>query len=152
MEEIGVFIRAYNVKSYIDRCLSSVLSQTYSDFALYIIDNGCTDGTSEILDQYAQRDARIRLTRYEHNKPNTYIFYQFIQEKDHPYIAVIDSDDWWEPNYLERLLAFMQSNELDISMTGTVDYVEETGISRVRRKVDRPVIMTQQEFAAQFPI
>lgn len=150
MEKIGVFLRVYNVRPYIDQCLSSVLSQTYSDFTFYIIDNGCTDGSSEILDQYAERDPRIRLTHYKQNNPDTYPFYQFIQEKDHPYIAILDSDDWWEPDYLERLLAFMQSNKLDISLTGTIDYFEETGISKVKRRVDHPVIITLQEFAAQF--
>lgn len=152
MEEIGVFVRVYNTKPYIDQCLSSVLSQTYSDFVFYIVDNGCTDGSSEILEQYANQDPRIRLTCYEQNNPDTYPFYRFIQEKNHPYIAILDSDDWWEPDYLEQLLTFMQSNRLDISLTGTIDYFEETGISKVKRRAERSIIMTQREFAAQFPV
>ena len=103
MEKLGIFMRVYNAKPYLEQCISSVLSQSFSDFDFYIVDNGCTDGSGEMLDRYAIEDKRIKLTRYDRNNPDTMPFYCLIQEKDHPYIAVLDSDDWWEPDYLARL-------------------------------------------------
>lgn len=152
MEKLGIFMRVYNAKPYLEQCISSVLSQSFSDFDFYIVDNGCTDGSGEMLDRYAIEDKRIKLTRYDRNNPDTMPFYCLIQEKDHPYIAVLDSDDWWEPDYLARLLTFMQENDLDISMTGTINYYESVNGSRINRKLERPVIMTQKQYAERYPI
>lgn len=152
VEKLGIFMRVYNTRPYLEQCISSVLSQTCSDFVFYIIDNGCTDGSSELLDRYAAEDRRIRLIRYEQNVPYVEPFFQMIQQTDHPYISVLDSDDWWEPDYLERLLSFMEENDLDVSITGNMRYYDSEHISCVDRKLDQPVIMTQRQFAEQYPI
>lgn len=59
--KITIVTMVYNSKSYIDECIKSVLNQSFKDFEWVILDNGCTDGTSEILRKYAKVDTRIKL-------------------------------------------------------------------------------------------
>ena len=152
VEKLGIFMRVYNTRPYLEQCISSVLSQTCSDFVFYIIDNGCTDGSSELLDRYAAEDRRIRLTRYEQNNPYMEPFFYMIQQSGHPYISILDADDWWEPDYLERLLSLMSAYDLDIAMTGTIHYYEASRTSRVDRSLSQPAIFSLQQFASQYPI
>lgn len=63
--KIIVYTRAYNTKPYLRQCIESVLNQTYSNFIYIIVDNGCTDGSSEIIEEYAGKDDRIRRIRFE---------------------------------------------------------------------------------------
>ena len=152
VEKLGIFMRVYNTRPYLEQCISSVLSQTCSDFVFYIIDNGCTDGSSELLDRYAAEDRRIRLTRYEQNNPYMDPLFYMIQQSGHPYISILDADDWWEPDYLERLLSLMSAYDLDIAITGTIHYYEASHTSRVDRSLSQPAIFSQQQFASQYPI
>lgn len=148
VEKLGIFMRVYNTRPYLEQCISSVLSQTCSDFVFYIIDNGCTDGSSELLDRYAAEDQRIRLTRYEQNNPYMDPLFYMIQQSGHPYISILDADDWWEPDYLERLLSLMSAYDLDIAITGTIHYYEASHTSRVDRSLSQPAIFSQQQFAS----
>ena len=60
MPKISVLIPAYNVEKYIARCLDSVIGQTFPDIEIIIVNDGSTDGTASIIDEYATRDSRIR--------------------------------------------------------------------------------------------
>ena len=63
--DITIYTQVYNTKPFLERCLSSVVNQTFGNFDYILIDNGCTDGSSEILRQYAKKDQRIKLIRME---------------------------------------------------------------------------------------
>ena len=116
MPKITIYTQAYNTKSYLDQCVSSVLSQTYTDFEYLLLDNGCTDGSSEILEQYAKRDQRIHLIKFEKNQRGQRLTLTN-QYATGEYYAVLDSDDWWELDYLERLIGFLECNSLDLAVT-----------------------------------
>ena len=62
---VSIYTQVYNTKSYLEKCILSVLNQTFPNFEYILIDNGCTDGCKEILEHYAAQDNRIRLIRYE---------------------------------------------------------------------------------------
>jgi hypothetical protein len=66
------------------------------------------------------------------------------------YLTVIDTDDWWEPNFLERMIGFLEENRLDIAITGVIDYVEKDDASWVKRKLDRPLVLTREQFAQSY--
>lgn len=153
MENFGtvtVCMRAYNTKPYLEQCITSVLNQTYTDLEYILVDNGCTDGSSEIMDRFAQEDGRIHLIRLEENQINL-LYHSVIEElATGSYLAFIDSDDWWEPDYLERLLTFLNKNDLDYAMTGTISYYEEERKHKVLRQVEQPVCFTTAEFAREY--
>lgn len=148
---ISVYTQVYNTAERdLRQCIESVLGQTYSNFEYIILDNGSTDGSTELLREYAQRDHRIKFTRLEPNFPS-FRFADVQHLIQGLYFTCLDSDDWWEPNYLERMLTFLQQNHLDLSLTGTISYYEESAQSTVLRKLDQPVVFTQTQFAQQYP-
>lgn len=154
MENFGtvtICMKVHNTKPYLEQCISSVLSQTYADFEYFLLDNNCTDGSSEIMERFAQKDSRIHLIRQEVNQPM--FFWQPFIEKfaTGRYLAFIDSDDWWDADCLERLLTFLNKNGLDYAITGTINYFEATHKHRVLRQVEQPVYFTPAEFARKYP-
>ena len=146
-----IFTRVYNTKPYLVQCVESILNQSYGDFEYIIVDNGCTDGSSEILRYYAERDKRIHLIRFEENQRGFWrkITRQFASGE---YLTVIDSDDWWEPDYLQRMIDFMETNQLDLAVTGTINYFDKDGSSRIMRKLDKQAFLTRREFAQRYPV
>lgn len=147
---ITVYTQVYNTKPYIRQCIESVLNQTFPYFEYYVIDNGSTDGCKEILEKYAAADSRIKLIRHEHNEiPPKGAQISREQGIGH-YYTTLDSDDWWEPNYLELLIDFAETNHLDIACTGTMMHVIENG-AQVSRKVNEPLILCREMFAVGLP-
>lgn len=123
---ITIYTQAYNVEKYIEQCIKSVISQTYHDFEWLLIENGSSDGTRDVIRKYAQLDDRIKVEYFEKNR--TGFANDYIQEKAKgEYIVKLDSDDWIEPDYLEKLLDPMEKQGADISICGAVDHEEETG-------------------------
>ncbi len=149
--KITIFTRVYNTKEYLRQCVSSVLTQSFSDFEYVIVDNGSTDGSSDLLEDFAASDKRIQLIRKKENRIGPWALEMTIDLAKGQYFTVLDSDDWWEPNYLERLIGFLEDNHLDLAVTGTCQYFEKTQTSQVMRKLQCPIILSQQEFAQNYP-
>lgn len=122
---ITIYTQAYNVEPYIEQCINSVISQTYCNFEWLLIENGSTDGTKEIIRKYEQLDSRIKVDYFKQNK--TGFAGDYIRENTNgEYIVRIDSDDWIERDYLEKLFYQMETQNADISICGALDYEEET--------------------------
>ena len=148
--EISIVMVVYNTAKYLCQCIDSVISQTFTDFEFIIIDNGSTDGSAEIIHNYAERDARIRVLSYETN--DIARFYKLVGTIENgKYITRIDSDDWWDLNYLERLIGFVKKNDLDIAITGTINYFQQNGSEAVLRKLETPLVLTRKQFAQYYP-
>ena len=148
--KITIYTQVYNTKPYLKQCIESVLNQTYKDFMYIVVNNGCTDGSEELLNAYIQQDTRIHLINNTINKRGFMI--SLLKEKAKgDYITIIDSDDWWDSDYLERMIAFLENNQLDLSVTGTVIYYNNNSTNRIMRQLDTPVIFTQKQFAKQYP-
>lgn len=109
MPKISVIVPAYNAEKYISETIESVLGQTYQDFELIILNDGSKDKTPEIVQQYASKDQRIQLI----NKPNTGVsdtrnLGMSLAKGD--YIALLDADDLFMADYLEKKLGFLEKN------------------------------------------
>lgn len=150
MPKVTVFSQVYNTAAYLPQCVESVLNQTFQDFEFLIVDNGCTDGSQDILREYAAKDARIRLIRFEENKVAPRALEAAAEYGTGTYATNLDSDDWWELDYLEKLLAFGDKNRLDIACTGTMMHIADTGKQSLR-KVDQSFILTREMFAKALP-
>ena len=147
---ISIYTQVYNTKQFLPQCIESVLSQTYQYFEYILIDNGSTDGCKEILEEYARQDSRIRLICFEENRVAP-IWMEIAQNSGTGrYLTVLDSDDWWEPNYLESLIDFLEKNNLDLAVTGTANYFQEAQRSQVMRQLDEPVVFNRRQFARQY--
>lgn len=110
----------HNGEKTIKRAIDSILNQTYGNFTYYIIDNECTDSTPEIIKAYAKADPRIRLLKRDKNALNLLLFDWAINSIDinYDYFAVLDDDDEYKPDFLEKILTFAEHNDLDIAHCG----------------------------------
>ena len=147
---VTVYTQVYNTKPWLRQCIESVLTQTYPHFEYYVVDNGSTDGCKEILEEYAAADPRIRLIRSEENMlppPGGKIC---VRECQGQYYTVLDSDDWWEPDFLEKLISLAESQGLDIVCAGTVMHDMASGTQGVRA-VERTLVFSREEFPEYFP-
>lgn len=148
--KIVVYTRVYNTKPYLKQCIESVLNQTYSNFIYLIVDNGCTDGSSEIIRQYAEKDGRIRSVRFEKNgSVSTREQILKLADPEYDYITILDSDDWWEPNYLERMLRLAVDNNADIVSTGSFMHDVATG-EVTERKISQRFMLYSGQYAERF--
>ncbi|MBR1494688.1 MAG: glycosyltransferase [Acidaminococcaceae bacterium] len=148
--KITVYTQVYNSKPYLAQCIDSVLNQTYSNFEYILVDNGSSDGSGELLQAYEIRDSRIRLIRFSENMRG---FWHNLVTKiaTGKFFAVIDSDDWWEPDYLERLLKIAESTCADIACTGRQMHEEWSGRMPFT-KAPRRMVINRSEFANFFPL
>lgn len=102
---------SYNGAEFIADSIDSIISQTYRNWELIITDDCSSDGTQDIIRDYALRDSRIRCFCFEDNRGSGATRNKCIEESRGRYIAFCDSDDRWLPDKLERQLAFMQAHD-----------------------------------------
>lgn len=114
---ITVLMSVYNDLPYLKDAIESILNQTFSNFEFLIFDDGSTDGSQEILQQYASKDSRIKLIINETNCGLGFNLAQGIEIAQSPWIARMDADDLALPNRLELQLNYVQAHP-DISILG----------------------------------
>ena len=107
---ISVIIPTYNNGKFLDKCIESILSQTFCDFVLLIINDGSTDNTIDILKYYGQKDKRIKLFNIENNGVS-FARNLGISKAKGEYICFIDSDDWVEKDYLSQFVSKIQNSK-----------------------------------------
>ena len=106
MPLISVIVPVYKVEEYLNRCVDSILSQTFTDFELILIDDGSPDNCGKICDEYAQKDNRVCVIHKKNgglsSARNTGIDWAF-KNSNSQYITFVDSDDLITKDYLEKL-------------------------------------------------
>lgn len=115
--KISVIIPAYNVASYLEKTISSVLAQTHKNLEIIAIDDGSTDGTAAIIDAYAARDHRIKAI-HKVNGGVTSARLRGVAEATGEWIGFVDGDDTIEPDMYEHLLKNALEHDADISHCG----------------------------------
>lgn len=110
---ISVIIPVYNVEAYLRECVGSVLKQTYQTFEIILVDDGSTDSSGDICDEYAGNDERICVIHQKNSGPsktrNT-----GLENATGKYIYFLDSDDYIDSNALELLVNTAESNDADL--------------------------------------
>lgn len=143
MKKITLYTRVYNTEKYLPRCLESVINQTFKDFKHIIIDNGCTDGCTDILKEYAAKYSWVKLIRYEKNRSGIDIS-DYI---DTPYFCQLDSDDWLERDFFEKMLAIIEKEQADIVSTGNYFHDGNGNILGVRDVRNKLTMSTNEDFS-----
>lgn len=98
---LSVIIPVYNTEKYLERCISSVVTQSYKNLEIFLVDDGSTDRSSEICDNWAERDSRIHVCHKINEGPGAARNIG-IKMSEGGYITFIDSDDWIEPDMYEK--------------------------------------------------
>ena len=110
---ISIITPVYRVEPYLDRCVSSIIAQSYADFELILIDDGSPDRSGEICDCWAQRDNRIRVF-HQDNAGVSAARNLGLHEAKGEFITFVDSDDWLENDCLRQLLDVAVKTNADI--------------------------------------
>ena len=124
--EISLIIPAYNVNDYVDQCMETVLTQTYGDFEVLLIDDGSADETGERCEEWSRKDIRIHCIRKANQgvSPSRNLGIEFSRGK---YLAFVDPDDWLDERYLEKLHDAAVSTGADFTECDIWRYDNRTG-------------------------
>lgn len=146
---------AYNAEKTLKRAVESVLNQTCGDFIYYILDNGSTDKTGEMIREYAQRDKRIVPFYNKRNRDfseNTEFWNITRELEEDDYFVILDADDYYEVTFLEEMLSFLKENQLDIAVCGTRFIDAASGAALEDRKLPQNYILNDKaSFDQDFP-
>ena len=112
---ISIVIPVYNVKKYLSKCIDSVISQTYSNIEIILVDDGSNDGCSEMCDKYKKNDNRV-IVIHKENGGLSDARNVGIKIARGEYITFIDSDDFIEKNYIEYLYSLINENNSDLAI------------------------------------
>ena len=127
---ISVIVPVYKVEPYLPRCLDSIVSQTYGDLEIILIDDGSPDRCGEICDAYAESDPRIRVLHTE-NRGIAAARNLGIDNSHGERLVFIDSDDWVEENMLELLLKASEESGADVTVCNRmIEYPDGSRITR----------------------
>ena len=114
--KVSVIVPVYNVEKYIDRCVSSILRQTYKNIEVILVDDGSPDNCGKIIDDYAKKDSRIKIIHQE-NAGLSMARNEAIKIATGEYFCFVDSDDYLDDNQIQRLIELLYDYNADISMT-----------------------------------
>lgn len=127
---ISVIIPVYNTQDYLSRCLGSILENTYHNLEIICINDGSTDGSAELLNNFAQSDARIRVIHKE-NEGVSVARNIGLSLAAGEYVAFVDSDDWVHQRYFEILIHFILKFNADVAVCREVNVsstIEDTPV------------------------
>ena len=122
---ISVVVPVYNVKPYVAKCLDSILRQTYTNIEIIVVDDGSTDGSELICDDYSNKDPRITVI-HQRNTGLAAARNTGIDAAHGEYLGFVDSDDFIEPFMYEKLLNAAQKNNCVLAVCG-INYVFDNG-------------------------
>lgn len=117
MPRISIGVPFHNVEEYLPQCLDSILRQTFTDFEVIMVDDGSTDDSFEICQKYAAKDSRFKLIHQE-NGGVAKARNNCLRHMTGDFIAWVDSDDWIEDDYFERLIRTQERTGADMVCIG----------------------------------
>lgn len=142
-KKISIIIPAYNTEKYIGRCLESVLNQTYQNLEIILVDDGSTDNTLELMNEFGLKDSRIKVVHKE-NDGQAEARNTGMDASTGEYIIFVDSDDFIENDMVEFLYNIAEENCADVSRCGFLtDY--EDGTTTIPQYNSEPVFFDYDE-------
>jgi len=125
--KVDIIISILNGADYIDEAVNSIIDQTYDNWQLFLLDNGSTDSTLQIIERYQKKyEEKIFVTSYEKNMKPSYRWMEKISNSTSDVIAISCHDDIWKPNKLEEQIGAMKKYNADIVHTN-IDLIDSSG-------------------------
>ncbi len=120
MKNISVIVPIYNAEQYLEKCIDSIINQSYTNLEIILVNDGSTDNSGAICDEYAKRDSRI-IVIHKENGGLSSARNAGLDIARGEYISFVDSDDWIEHDMLETLYNACVSNDAEVSCGGRYD-------------------------------
>ncbi|MGN1267688.1 MAG: glycosyltransferase [Dorea sp.] len=142
---VSIIVPVYNAEKSICRCIDSILNQEYTDFELLLMDDGSTDSSGSICDEYAKNDSRVKVIHKE-NSGVSDTRNQALDLARGKYLQFLDSDDWITPNATKLFVEAAEGNNCDLVIA---DFYRVIG-ERVSHKgdIEQEGVMTLEEYAS----
>lgn len=148
---ISIIIQVYNVENQIKRCLDSVVHQSYENIEIILIDDGSTDSSGEICDQYAQNDKRIQVLHVTNGGVSA-ARNKGLDSAKGEYIMFVDSDDWIDNKMCEKALCCLKNYDVDLVKTLAVNRDEEGIIKNNQNDIKSDLLIdVEHEFSFSEP-
>jgi glycosyltransferase involved in cell wall biosynthesis len=144
---INIIVPVYNVEKYLARCINSLIGQTYKNIGIILINDGSTDGSTEICDKYALLDHRIKVIHKKNEGVST-ARNVGIDESSGEYVGFVDSDDWVEPDMYEKLYNLIIEFNSDISICDY--YLERESCNSAKSVVEYNVRIYEGDWPEAF--
>jgi len=129
-ELISVIVPVYNVEAYLDRCINSIATQSYQRLEIILIDDGSTDHSGQLCDQWQQKDKRI-VVLHKENGGLSSARNAGLDLCHGAYLSFVDSDDWIEPNFYSKMLSTLENANAELVCAGRFDVYETTGKKQI---------------------
>ena len=140
---ISIIVPIYNVEKRLETCLKSILSQTYKNLEIILVDDGSPDNCGKICDEYKEKDPRIKVIHKE-NEGLSVARNRGIDESTGEYLAFVDSDDYVAVDYIEFMLKNLLKTGADISACGAL-FVHPSGKTERQYKDDKLYVIDNHE-------
>lgn len=134
MPKVSVIMSSYNHENFVEQCVNSVLTQSYSDFEFIIIDDNSIDATAEKIASF--KDSRIQFTALEENRGQYFNTNESIKSANSEYVAIINSDDFWQIDKLKQQVEFLDKNSGYGAVFTFAKGVNKFGNKTFRSKMD----------------
>ncbi len=146
MPKVSIIVPIYNAEKVVDRCIQSILKQTYQDFELLLMDDGSRDSSGEICDRAAEEDSRVRVIHKE-NSGVSDTRNQALKLATGEYIQFLDADDWITENATELFVRTMEQNDVDMVIS---DFYRVNGENVAKKgAIEKDGLMTLKEFTGE---
>lgn len=119
-DKVSIIVPIYNVEKYLEKCVNSILNQTYKNIEVLLVDDCSTDNSGEIAKQYEQKDNRCKYIKREKNGGLSAARNTGLEYATGEYLSFIDSDDWISENFILHLLQKAKEQNADITVC---DYI-----------------------------
>ena len=123
MPKISIIVPVYKVEKYINRCIDSILTQTFTDFELILVDDGSPDNCPAVCDRYANQDNRVKVI-HKKNGGVSSARNSALDIAQGEYITFCDGDDYYLEDWLLELYSAAQKNSTDITMGNFIEVTE----------------------------
>lgn len=133
MPLISVGMPVLNAEKTVGIAIQNLLAQTFQDFELVICDNASEDGTSNIVEAFAEKDSRVRLVRFDERVDIRLSFKRAFENTNAPFFMFAPADDRWYVEFMEETLAVLQADASVLACTGKVAFFEDNQFSHISK-------------------
>ena len=130
---VDVILPNYNKAKFVEEAISSVITQTYKNWNLYIIDDHSTDNSVAIIEKFSNLK-NVTIIKLHKNKGPAFCRNYVMRISKSKYISFIDSDDSWSDNKLEKQIDFMEKNNLSFTYTDYTTFFDKNGKTKTKRR------------------
>lgn len=123
-KKLSIIVPVYNVEDYIDKCLESIVNQTYRNLEIILVEDGATDKCPQICDEWESKDERIKVI-HKQNGGLASARNSGIEEATGEYMAFVDSDDWLEVNVYEKIIKLLEESQANVAVFGMTKIDEQ---------------------------